>query len=205
MGTLYKVILIGLCTAFSSLSASADECSYPNVSFEEEAITPSAKLTSLLAQLRQMGSFSLPYVQTKRIAVLTKPLVSSGIFSLREGKEIEFKQERPFPQRVIVKADELVREAEGKRESVDMRSLPQGSKMTVALLSLFSSDAPRMLELFSIGISQREKRSLVLLTPKDPELKRYLNTLSMTASKRIEKIVVCESNGDSTVIEFSEK
>lgn len=205
MGTLHKVILLTSCLAFTPLYALAEECSYSDISFEEEAITPSPKLTALLARLRQIGSFSIPYIQTKRIPVLSKPLISSGIFTLREGKEIEFRQERPFSQKVIVKADELVRESEGKRESWNMKSLPQGAKMTVALLSLFSSDAPRMLELFTIGISDREKRSLVLLTPKDPELKRYLNTLAVTATKRIEKIVVCESNGDSTVIEFSEK
>lgn len=185
--------------------AGADECSYGEVSLIEEAVTPSPKLISILDKVRRKGSFSLPYEQVKTIAVLKKPLLSAGKFHLREGQEIEFHQVKPFEQRVIINSEQMIREAEGRREVIEIRALPQGAKMAQTLLSLFSNETQRLLESLTISLGDGERGTVVLLAPRESEVQRFIKTISIEVRNRVDKITICEGNGDITKIVFGDE
>jgi hypothetical protein len=158
-------------------------------------------LSRIVAQLSEPAVVRAGFVQEKRIAVLSRPVVSRGriIVSRRDGLiwliEVPLRMSIAFSGSLIIETD-----AEGRRRvhsDSDNRIQAEVGRVFHGLLAADLSILDRYFSLQATGDTQHWR---IDLTPRSVELSKFIKALQLTGGRHIEAIRVEEPNNDITLI-----
>jgi outer membrane lipoprotein-sorting protein len=151
--------------------------------------------TTITARLRQAPIKQGLFQQEKHLKFLSKPLISTGIFTYDQNKGVIWKTTTPMPSILLVNDTHLFT-GEGEQ------ALPPAfGRVFKALLG---GELNRLNESFEI-IGKEQKTSWQLqLMPKDELLKKVISTVVLTGDAELRHLELHELNGNMTHIQFSE-
>lgn len=148
----------------------------------------------------QRGEFR----QEKRIANLSKPLVSSGEFIYLKDKGLLWQIAKPYPSDAIITGETLIQRVKGKTiVRVDAKSQPGYSAVSRIFMALVGSDWGALEQDFTISGKVDGKNWQLELTPKGGLFASFAKTLTLTGSTALTQLNIAEKNGDSTHYTFS--
>lgn len=156
-----------------------------------------AKLMSALAQAKPV---TVQFIETKYIAALTLPIVSSGEMRYTPPDKLERRTLKPKPERMLLDNDRLVLERGGKSYAMSLSDMPALATLIVSIRATLAGDR-RALELNYIVKLQgtREQWSL-LLTPSDFDVQQKVKHIVLSGSNdQVKKIEVLQADGDRSV------
>lgn len=170
-------------------------------------------LQELTLQIQQQGAVAGEFVQTKHMQMLTRPIVTRGTFALTQ-QEFIWKIEHPFAIHYQFAAQKLVRDMDGKSQTVEPSTEPMLYGFFSFFSSLFNLSEQSLEKLFviyylptesKIKNNQDDIKDWVLgLKPKQASLARSLKQLHIYGSAtHILKVRLVEQNNDYTELEFS--
>ena len=146
---------------------------------------------ALTDQLSPIEAFSGTFQQTRIIAVLPKPLTSSGKFEYRRKTGLDWKIETPIRKSYHF----------GAGQSAD--TMPGQYQAIAAMFSaLFSGDFSQLEHHFETQLSGELADWQVTLVPKAEQLQRYLTSIVLSGDTLVNKIAVFEVSGDGLLIEL---
>lgn len=166
------------------------------------AAAPIAKIQGMLAKPEQLcGRFE----QTKQLAGMKKPLVSSGRFCVVAGKGVLWRTLKPFPNTLHLKKDEIVH-MQGERVSMrlDAAKEPTVRMINGVLFSLLAGDLGQLETLFEVDGSMTDGGWKVALKARSAALARAIGAISLDGAAYVRSIHMVEESGDKTDIVFSE-
>lgn len=166
------------------------------------AAAPIAKIQAMLAKPEQLcGRFE----QTKQLAGMKKPLVSSGRFCVVAGKGVLWRTLKPFANTLHLKRDEIVH-MQGERVAMrlDASKEPTVRMINGVLFSLLGGDLAQLDTLFEVDGSVSGNSWRVALKARSPALARAIGAISLDGGAYVRSIQMNEASGDRTSIEFSE-
>ncbi|WP_373976317.1 outer membrane lipoprotein carrier protein LolA [Chitinibacter sp. SCUT-21] len=148
----------------------------------------------------QRGEFR----QEKRIANLSKPLISSGSFVYVKDKGLLWQIAKPYASDAIITGDTLVQRVQGKTiVRVDAQSQPGYSAVSRIFMALVGSDWAVLERDFAISGKVDGKNWQLELKPKGGLFASFAKTLTLSGSNAISQLDIAEKNGDSTHYTFS--
>lgn len=165
------------------------------------AAVPVAKIQALLAKPDILcGRFD----QSKQLAGMKKPLLSSGRFCVAAGKGVLWRTLQPFPSTLRLSRDEIL-QMHGDRVAVrvDARQEPTVKLINNMLFSLLAGDLAQLENLFEGEGKVQDKQWSVALKARDPGLARVIAGVSLEGGAFVRQITLHEANGDRTSISFS--
>jgi outer membrane lipoprotein-sorting protein len=166
------------------------------------AAAPIAKIQGMLAKPEQLcGRFE----QTKQLAGMKKPLVSSGRFCVVAGKGVLWRTLEPFPNTLHLKKDEIVH-MQGERVSMrlDAAKEPTVRMINGVLFSLLAGDLGQLETLFEVDGSMTDGGWKVALKARSAALARAIGAISLDGAAYVRSIHMVEESGDKTDIVFSD-
>jgi hypothetical protein len=165
------------------------------------AAVPVAKIQALLAKPDILcGRFD----QTKQLAGMKKPLLSSGRFCVASGKGVLWRTLQPFPSTLRLTRDEIL-QMHGDRVAVrvDAKQEPTVKLINNMLFSLLAGDLAQLENLFEGEGKVQDKQWSVALKARDPGLAKVIAGVSLEGGGFVRQITLHEANGDRTSISFS--
>jgi outer membrane lipoprotein-sorting protein len=167
-----------------------------------QAAAPIAKIQAMLAKPEQLcGRFE----QSKQLAGMKKPLVSSGRFCVVAGKGVLWRTLKPFPNTLRLKRDEIVH-LQGERVAMrlDASQEPTVRMINGVLFSLLAGDLGQLETLFEVDGSVTDNAWKVALKAKSAALARAIGAISLDGAAYVRSIQMNEESGDKTSIVFSD-
>lgn len=166
------------------------------------AAAPVAQIQAMLAKPDQLcGRFD----QTKRLAGMKKPLVSTGRFCVVAGKGVLWRTLKPFPNTLRLKRDEIVH-MQGDRVAMrlDANQEPTVRMINGVLFSLLAGDLGQLDSLFEVNGSVTGETWKVNLKARNAALARAVGAIALEGGAYVRAIQMVEENGDRTEIVFAD-
>lgn len=166
------------------------------------AAAPVAQIQAMLAKPDQLcGRFD----QTKRLAGMKKPLVSTGRFCVVAGKGVLWRTLKPFPNTLRLKRDEIVH-MQGDRVAMrlDASQEPTVRMINGVLFSLLAGDLGQLDSLFEVNGSVTGETWKVNLKARNAALARAVGTIALEGGAYVRAIQMVEESGDRTEIFFAD-
>lgn len=198
-------------TAILALFLSACPVAGQEASAKDPILEPSPSGAESIApigeRLSRASVIRSSFVQTKRIAALTRPIVSEGTMLFVRGTGVAWRIEKPSPSTFIVTPKRIVRREEGRRDAViSAADRPEVRFFSEIFLSLFSGDLEALERKFSVhstyGTGGAHWR--IGLKAKDRSLERYLSSILLEGGEHLERVEIREGEGDVSEIAFGD-
>jgi len=179
-----------------ALAALADDTVATNETFAEIA-------AKLAAPQVLRGNFE----QTREIAMLSRPLESSGRFLLSD-MGLYWQQDSPVASVMIADSDRLLQSVgDGALQSIDVAKNPVVLSFSQSFLSIFSGGEAGLRENFGVEFTPASDKSgtwEIALTPTRFPMSEAVASIILTGREYIETLTVINRTSDTTVIHFSE-
>lgn len=168
------------------------------------AASASADLVAqIAAQARQNPVLRAEFVQTKTMAALKRPLVSTGRMLLSSEHGVAWFVETPVRAGYVISEQRLTEmDAQGTpraREATDVPGLAQISRTFQAMMS-GQLDALR--DSFDVQVTGTPTRWEMVLSPRQRQTAAFLSRLQLSGGRHVDRVTIVEANGDTTTLQM---
>ncbi|HEX7641730.1 MAG TPA: outer membrane lipoprotein carrier protein LolA [Burkholderiaceae bacterium] len=167
-----------------------------------QAAAPVEKIEAMLAKPAILcGKFE----QTKQLAGMKKPLLSTGRFCVVQGKGVLWRTLQPFPATLRLTKDEIVN-FQGDRVAMrlDAKTEPTVRMINSVLFSMLAGDLSQLGKLFESDGAVEGKGWHVALKAREPALAKAVGAITLSGDNYVRGIRMDEAGGDHTAIVFSD-
>ena len=178
--------LLGACVLLAGVSALAAE--------------PDA-LARIAAQVEQSPVVRAEFVQSRQIAAMKRPLVTSGrlLFSQQHG--VLWLIEQPYRIGYVLAEDRVVEIAsDGSRRERGPRDVPGLAQVGRVFRAMLGANTSALQEHFEVTATVDAQKWELVLKPRQAQLAQFLSGMQLSGSRFVETILVSEAGGDSTHI-----
>lgn len=144
------------------------------------------------------------FTQTKHIAGLPQPLLSSGRFLVARGHGVEWRVEKPFTSRTVITATALIEERNGRtRRTTPREEQPALAAVSRLLLALFALDVAALDAEFHFSGQRDADGWALLLTPRHAAVATVFGKALLRGGAGIDHVRLEDARGDVTEIRFN--
>lgn len=160
-------------------------------------------LSKIGAQVEQQAVLRAEFTQTKHMAALKRPLVTSGrlVFSRHHG--VLWQIEKPYRISYVLSEDRIVEiEADGARQERNRRDVPGLAQVGNVFRSVLGANAASLREVFEVVAEGDTSKWTIKLKPRQPQMAKFIKSLTLSGDRFVEIIRIEEATGDETQIRF---
>lgn len=178
-----------------------------NTLFQKQNLSSSESLNSVKEQLSSKEFLEANFKQIKKIAVLDKPLLSSGKVILANKKGFYWSIIKPYQQDILVRDDTLFKLSSDKKwvkaKGKETKTVEIFGKM---FSNIFEGNFKDLEKYFDIYFEKNNSSSFSIgLLPKHSKMKKAISGISLRCEKDlIKELEISETNGDNNRIIFSD-
>ena len=144
------------------------------------------------------------FVQTRRLAGLDQPIVSSGRVTVRED-EIVWAVLDPFEVVTRISGTGMTQAIEGgPEEPLDAGGASNVLLSESGLLDLLRGDLSRVDARYRVAEAATPTGWLLILEPVAEDMARHIDHIDVSGCARIGRLAVSQSNGDTITVVFTD-
>lgn len=164
----------------------------------------------LTVKSEETNTISCKFKQTKQMAVLAAPSISSGCFYYKKESKICMEYALPKGDKLVMNGDDFLIISNGKQNTADARSNPMMRGLKNLLVACMSGDIAQM----SAGITsqleyaQTETQYLITARMDHKRKKGYFKEIILCFEKSdlsLSSLKMIDPSGDFTLYEFDQK
>jgi hypothetical protein len=158
-------------------------------------------LARIASQIEQYPVVRSEFVQTKQMAALKRPLMTTGrlVFSRQYG--VLWQIEKPFRMSYIIGDERIVEiSSDGVRRERGLREVPGLAQVGRVFRALLGANTAALQEYFDIAVQGDVEQWQIELKPRQEQLAQFLTGMRLSGSRYVEEIRISEAGGDSTQI-----
>jgi hypothetical protein len=165
------------------------------------AVAADADLDRLMSLLAQRRHGHVSFVEKKYIAVLDRPVQSSGEMLYVAPDHLEKRTLEPKPETLVL-ADGIVSAQRGRRHYVlDLHQYPQVLPFIESIRATLAGDRPALERVFKVDFSGNLQRWKLELVPLEPKLSATVKNIGIEGEKDvIQSVTIQEPDGDHSVL-----
>jgi hypothetical protein len=162
-----------------------------------------ATLAQIAAQMGQHAVVRADFTQTRQMAIMKRPLVSSGRVLYARGHGVLWQAEQPNRTSYALGEDRIDEIGpDGTRRERGVREVPGLSQVSRVLRALFDADTAALQQHFELSLRGDASRWELDLKPRQPQLAQFLSSLQVSGGRFVEAVRLDEASGDVTQIQF---
>ena len=144
------------------------------------------------------------FVEKKYIAILDRPVESSGELAFTPPDRLEKITTKPRPERVVVDRDTVTLERAGKRHSLRLRENPAVAVLVESIRGTLAGDLATLTRTYSVGLDGTPERWRLVLRPLQPELATLADRIEIGGSQaQVATVEIFQADGDRSVMSLS--
>ncbi len=145
------------------------------------------------------------FVETRHLALLDTPLVSSGELLYTPPDRLERHSLEPREETAILDGDTLTLIRDGRTRTLSLADLPQVAVVIDSLRAILSGDLDRLERSYELLLAGTPQAWMLDLMPKDPRLPASLRRIHLVGTGgRVQGIDWIQTNGDRSSMQIGE-
>jgi hypothetical protein len=185
-----RIAGVVLCFALTGAAAAADGWS----------------IEDLMAELAQVGHAQAPFVEQKYLKVLKTPLESSGTLTFDPPDRMVKRTLKPKPETMIVEADRLVLERQGRTRTLRLQDYPVLWAFVESIRATLKGDLNTLKRFYDVELDGGPQRWSLAMKPKDAKMSRVISSIEIAGVQgKVRTVKVQEAQGDRSVMTVVEE
>jgi hypothetical protein len=161
-----------------------------------------------VARLFEMLSREKParaeFREKKYLALLDKPVESSGELVFTPPHTLEKRTVFPKPERVLVDRDRVTLERGGRTFTMGLRENPQVAILVESIRGTLAGDLASLTRTYSAGLEGDAAAWRLKLRPLDPSLATLVERIEISGSlARVKTVEIFQADGDRSVMSLA--
>jgi len=168
---------------------------------------PPDPLASLLEQFKGVQTLSATFVEEKRIALLSEPLVNWGRIDYSRPRRLERRTTRPFESLWRLDGNLVTVEDAGERTTIDLGEYPDARLLATAFMDVLEGDADRLRKNFGVSFAPQRAGTpwRIELTPLKNGRRALFTRIEISGlGVLVERLIIVESSGDKSTTNFAD-
>ncbi|HEX5091401.1 MAG TPA: LolA-related protein [Burkholderiales bacterium] len=158
-------------------------------------------LARLLAGFATTREARASFIERKRVAVLDRPLVSTGELRFAAPDRLEKRTLRPRPELLRVEGDRLSIERGERNLEIDLRSYPEVAAFVESIRGTLAGDRGALERFYHLRLEGDAASWALTLTPRAPTMAALVKHVRIAGKEaEISVIEIQQANGDSTLM-----
>jgi outer membrane lipoprotein-sorting protein len=158
-------------------------------------------LTSLMQDLARDKGGRARFVEKKTIALLDKPVVSSGELRFVPPNRLEKRTLQPKPESMVLDGDMLKLERGKQKFSLRLSEQPEALAFVDSLRGTLTGDKAALEKSYKLTLSGNEEHWTLDLLPNDQRIAAFVLRITFVGShNRVESIQYLQADGDRSVM-----
>ena len=167
------------------------------------SIAESWDLHALMQGMAQVPASSSSFVETRHIALLSRPLELKGSLTYERPNRLSKHVQSPFDELLSVdgEAATLVNKTKGEQRFVSLREQPAIGTLVASVRATLAGDLPQLQRHYRIEFSGPREAWHLRLVPRDARVRGIVDTITLTGTAtHLKQIEIVETTGDRSVM-----
>jgi hypothetical protein len=161
-------------------------------------------IVELMQSLASVSASHASFVETKSIAMLDKPVESSGLLFYRAPDRLEKRTLKPKAESMLLDRDILTVEQRGKKRELSLQRYPEIAAFIDSIRGTLAGDRKALERNYQLTLSGDEQQWRLTLLPIDPKMQQTLATISISGAGHVlQSITIKQIDGDSSLMKIS--
>jgi outer membrane lipoprotein-sorting protein len=158
-------------------------------------------LQQLMDSLAQNKSGKATFVETKRIALLDKPVESSGELLFTAPDRLEKRTLKPKPESMIVKGDALSIERGSQKYQLQLQAYPELAAFIDSIRGTLAGDRKALERSYRLSLDGLADSWTLQLLPLDEKMKVVVQRIRIAGVRdQVKSIEITQADGDSSLM-----
>ena len=158
-------------------------------------------LDQLMRELAQSRSGRASFVEKKSIAMLDKPVESSGELFFRAPDHLEKRTLKPKPETMILDGGEMVVERGRQKHTLQMQDYPELAVFIDSIRNTLAGDRQALERNYQLRLDGARQNWTLQLIPIEQKMLAVVKRIRIAGSQNlVSRIEITQADGDSSVM-----
>ncbi|MEP6701700.1 MAG: LolA-related protein [Betaproteobacteria bacterium] len=163
-------------------------------------------VAELMQGLAKRGPESARFAEKKYLAILDKPIESSGELRFVPPNRLEKRTKLPKPESLVLDRDVLTLERDKKIFTLQLRDYPQIAMIVESLRGMLGGDQHALEKNYRLEIHGNRERWTLVMLPSDTKLAELVLRIDVAGTRdRVRSIEIRQADGDRSVMTIDEQ
>jgi len=156
----------------------------------------------------QLQTLRCDFVQKKTISILEDVMLSEGRMSFKQPDKLRWEYTKPYQYEFVMNGDKVMLTSETTKNIIEVNSSKIFSEISKIIVSGINGSGILDRSKFSAEFMVGTKEDMVILIPKQKEIKQLFNKIQICFNKSdytVNSVEIEELNEDKTLIEMRNK
>ena len=154
-----------------------------------------------MRSLAQTRSGHASFVEKKFIAMLDKPVESSGELFYSAPDHLEKRTLKPKPESMVVHGNELLIERGRKKHRLQLQDYPELAAFLDSIRGTLAGDRKALERVYTLTLTGDLERWTLLLVPLDPRVGNVIARIQMDGARdEVRSVEILQADGDRSVM-----
>jgi outer membrane lipoprotein-sorting protein len=158
-------------------------------------------LQQLMDSLAQNKAGRATFVETKRLAVLSKPIESSGELLYTAPDKLEKRTLKPKPESMVVDGDALTVERGNQKYQLQLQAYPEIAAFIESIRGTLAGDRKALERNYRLILGGSAEAWVLELQPLNEKMKAVVQRIRISGTRdQVGSIEISQADGDSSVM-----
>ena len=158
-------------------------------------------VAQLMQQLSQHPAGRAQFTETKTLALLKQPVVSSGELVYSPPDRLEKHTVKPKPESLMIMGNDLTVIRDGTRRELRLPQFPEVLAFVEALRGTLVGNQALLQSHYALALTGNERAWLLVLKPLDERMQRWVQEIRVTGAHNVVSAVeTLQADGDKSLI-----
>lgn len=156
-------------------------------------------IEQLMQALAANTSGHASFIEKKSIAMLDKPVESSGELFYTAPDRLEKRTLKPKPESMLLDKDKMIVEQRGKKRTLQLQNYPEVAAFIDSIRGTLAGDRKALERAYQLSLTGDEKNWNLTLLPIEDKMKKIVAKISIAGSGNLlQTIDILQADGDSS-------
>ena len=158
-------------------------------------------LQQLMDTLAQTKSARATFVEKKNIALLDKPVESSGELLYTAPDRLEKRTLKPKPESIVINGGELLIERGRQKHQLQLQAYPELAAFIDSIRGTLAGDRNALERSYQLSLEGNAERWVLQLQPLEPKMLAVIQRIRITGARnQVRGIDITQADGDSSTM-----
>jgi hypothetical protein len=167
------------------------------------SVAESWDLPALMQRMAEVPASRSRFVETRHIALLTRPLELKGSLSYERPHRLTKHVQSPFDELLSVEGDALtvINRTKGEQRLISLREQPAAGALVASVRATLAGDLPQLERHYRLRLSGTRDAWTLELAPRDAQVRALVDAVALSgADQRLQRVEIFEAGGDRSVM-----
>ncbi len=163
-------------------------------------------IQQLMNSLAQNRSSQASFVERKNIAILERPVESSGELLYTAPDHLEKRTLKPKPESMVIDGGELLVERGRQKHRLQLRAYPELAAFIDSIRGTLAGDRQALERNYQLSLDGTPERWTLQLLPRDDKMLAVVQRIRITGARdQMRSIEITQADGDSSVMSIEKQ